>query len=1345
MKRIIKHIIQPVVLLIFITSQAYAGEIKSPNKMDVIDELNITNGLSNNGVSAIFEDSRGYIWVASYDGLNRYNGHSVTTFKNSRSEVILPTNRIRTINEDSLGRLWIGTDDGIVIYDYDTHSFIIEDAFKEGGIIRDIILDGDLIYCISENTGVIVYDMSLNLVRHDKALDMSKLSNAQLFGDRILIAVMGGVVEYDIESHLFSLHSFGEQIEAHEILFVAENRAIVATNNGLFDTEIIASDGKCDILLQDVYRKDLNIKSVFRDRDGGLWIGTVFEGLIYIPNRDNPSIQYDYLPKNRISDFVQTSSGDIWVSTFDNGLFRLTEHKEIFKTPAETKSLAMPVMRLLDGDRVIIKSKRDVYIYNLKEDKYEQTPRSMRQFFSSVGGYVLVDRDKKIWSISATGCYIYDIDSGVATKLEDPKLLTLRTTIPTDVVQDHNGDIWVGYDNNLFRISFNQDRLIKRVESIYRNDFFKESSSIKVKTLVTDALTNSIWVGTARDGLYVIDLDNSDNLSNVLVSNYRHNIDDATSISSNFVSSIIRDNRGVIWVGTEQGGLCRATEDGETLKFTPFTEQDGLSNDVVKSIECDDLGRLWIATNVGLSSFDTETQKFRTFRKTDGLPFEEFLYSSIISSSGKIALTGSTEFCYFDPIYTPNNEKLPKLYFSGLKIYDNQVIPNKPFDGDVIIRDQLSSGDSFSLAHDQNSFSIGIDAIYDQRNSYHHYHYRLDPINSEWITTHASNDKITFNGLSPGQYTLRVKASSSFGEMTPEQEIYIRIKRPLYASIGAWVLYIILISMVILWIFYSMMRNQKLNYRLTLEAQEKESLRQNNIEKQRYFSNISHELKTPLTLIMAPLSILSDKFQLDRNIKGNLAIMQRQVRRMLQLIDLAHGIQLSDESCLELKAERFIVRDFLKEISADFDFLATFDKKSFKVEYPASVLSVNADRNMMEKVLNNLLNNAFKYTTAGDEITVSYRAEGDILTLVVSDNGFGISADDLPRIFERFYTSKSIETKKVGGTGIGLAFSKYLVELHGGTIVVESEYGRGTSFIVKMPIIVDQESIDSYIDTDEVVDEKDIILGSLDLDSSIEVDPQLRERVVYVVEDNGEMRAFIAQVVGRYFRVEQYASATECLSAMESQWPDIIVSDVMMPDMDGDKMCEIIKSDIRTSHIPIILLTARYTVDDKIKGIELGADSYIGKPFYPKHLITRISALLKGRQKLYEHFQKGLPFKQANSGSGISSRDSELLSSLYELIDNSLDDDMVELDTFALKLGLNRSTFYSKIKALTDMSPYELMKNYRLQKAKELLESGEHNVNEVCDMTGFKSRTHFSRVFKQHFGVAPSKVPPKSK
>ena len=928
------------------------------------------------------------------------------------------------------------------------------------------------------------------------------------------------------------------------------------------------------------------------------------------------------------------------------------------------------------------------------------------------------------------------------TKLKeykDVKLLLLKDDSPQIFYSDPMGNIWLGYIDNLYRISFTSDHEIDEVESIHQNVMFDSCGISKIRAMYWDSRTSSMFVGTDVQGMYQLYIDRQKPIKDIKIEHYMFDKGDKHSLSSNFVSSIIRDKSGILWFGTEQGGLCRAIEeDGQRMKFISYSEEDGLSNNVVKSLLGDKSGNLWIATNIGLNIYRNDSGSFHVYRTSDGLPFDDFWYASFMMNDGTLVFSKFEGFCYFNPDLLPNKEELPQLHIRSFNVLSDKILPNEIYNDRIIIDSRLSDNDVLNLKYNENSISFDIDALYSKVATDHFIRYKLEPLNDEWIQIPAKDQKLSFNGLKPDNYRLSLSASNSFDEWTKPISIGINIAPPFSRSAIAYVIYVLLALLFISIIVYNLMRVQRLKYELREEAIQKRSLELLNIEKQRFFSNISHELKTPLTLILAPITVLSERFLLDIDVKEKLAIIKRQAKKMLNLIELSHELQLNERNMLKVKPCMFSFNKFLKDITEDFMFMAKYDNKDFVVNYPNKNVNVYADYSMIEQMLNNLLTNSFKHTVQRDKVGIDISYHDQLLTIKVYDTGDGISEKDLPYIFDRFYQASNQGLKNIGGTGIGLAFTKRLIELHSGNIGVESKLGEGSTFTVNLPIIQNVTEADVIDETNEQEGETDLYVGDWDI-KSIEIDSKYLRFLVYLVEDNTEMRSFLTEIIGQFFTVKSFANGKECLDGMNKEWPDIIVSDVMMPEMDGNELCNVIKSDLKTSHIPVILLTACNTVDDKIKGLQSGADAYIPKPFYPKHVLTRICTLLDNRAKLWERFQSGVPLNIAANENEVSAKDNEFICALYAKFNEYVDDECVDMELLAKEIGVNRSLFFQKVKALTNDSPFELLKNYRLQRAAELLVKEEYNVNEVCMMTGFKSRTHFSRLFKEKYGVAPSK------
>lgn len=1311
------------------------------------NNINISNGLSHNGVTATMRDSRGYLWICTYDGLNQYNGFTVKIYKNTLSENLFNSNRIRCIAEDEYGRLWLGTDNGITVFDYAKYKFYNLSvnnknvySSKYNFIIRRIVFDKyrKVMVCLSERDGILEYDMDLSLISniaYPKELEANDL--CAIDANNYLLSSNIGVLCYNTaDKECYKINN--DRIKNSSCLKQSGNNNIyISCGTVLYNCNFAVRNGRLsEINIQNTFDTGSAIKTFELEENGRMWIGTVNNGVMVYPSGRTFECKTKFLEYKRISEISFLDNG-YSISTFDSGIHFYSYKNEIFKK-VNFEGLKFYQIAAY-GDCLLAKNNRTLYLYDFRLDMITEFASVISSELQNDVKSFYVDSTDRLWILTKKKRLFSYEKNAKLKEYKNVKLLLLKDEAPQIFYSDSFGNLWLGYIDNLYRISFNSDNEIEEVESIHQNAMFDSCGISKIRAMYWDSKTSSMFVGTNVQGVYQLHIDKHKPIKDVEIEHYMFNKADKNSLSSNFVSGIVRDKSGMLWFGTEQGGLCRAIEkDGQRMKFASYSEENGLSNNVVKSLLCDKSGNLWIATNIGLNIYRKDSDSFHVYRTSDGLPFDDFWYTSLMMNDGTLVFSKFEDLCYFNPDSLPGKEELPKLHIRTFSVLNNKILPNEKYNDRIIIDSRLSDNDILNLKYNENSISFDIDALYSKTATNHFIRYKLEPLNEDWIQISAKEQNVSFNGLKPDNYRLVLSASNSFDEWTKPVSIGINIAPPFSQSAIAYIIYVLLALLFVSIIVYNLMRVQRLKYELLAEAIEKRSLELLNVEKQRFFSNISHELKSPLTLILAPIAVLSERFSLDVDVKEKLAIIKRQAKKMLNLIELSHELQLNERNMLKVKPCLFSFNNFLKEITEDFIFMAKYDKKNFVANYPEKNINVYADYNMIEQVLNNLLTNSFKHTVQGDYVGVDVFYHEQLLTIKVYDTGSGISEKDLPYIFNRFYQALNQGMKNIGGTGIGLAFTKRLIELHSGGISVESKLGEGSTFTVKLPIIQDITEIDLIDETKERVSEPALYIGDWDI-KSIKIDSRYLHSVVYLVEDNAEMRSFLTEIIGQFFTVRSFANGKECLDGMSKEWPDIIVSDVMMPEMDGNELCNVIKSNLNTSHIPVILLTVCNTVDDKIKGLQDGADAYIPKPFYPKHILTRICTLLDNRTKLWERFQSGVPLGIGRDENKISAKDNEFLCSLYAKFNEYLDNEEVNMELIAREIGINRSLFFQKVKALTNGSPYELLKNYRLQRAAELLVKDEYNVNEVCMMTGFKSRTHFSRLFKEKYGVSPSK------
>ncbi|MFR9554244.1 MAG: ATP-binding protein, partial [Rikenellaceae bacterium] len=1180
--------------------------------------LNIENGLAHNGVSCAIQDSRGYLWVGTYDGLNRYGGTDITIYKNRIGEQLFQNNRILSVSEDPQDRLWIGTDAGVTLFDYSLNRYTMLDGSNqsEANGVTDIFISEDKMrmICVSSNNYIFIYDMEGRLTRIDKLPTNTQINDAIHFvNDMYVLATRRGLLIYDSKSGITKPVKSNSTQPVVAITKCNGNNIIVSYSKGLDYIEIQKKDDKyiSKSLSQSQY-KDFQVATLTIDSNNTLWIGCdntgVWRLLDYAKNYGQQLEKVADL--KRVSKILPYND-HVWVSTFDDGIFQFFTNKSEFNT-FKNGVFRLPHITALDTERVLINNSSNATIYNSTTNKEESLPFVMDKKLDSQIKLFAIDPQQRVWIISPDDqnkVEVYRVENRKITRVESAELakiseIQIYKSPPVEATIDGDGNLWIAYPNNLFRISINKDSQISAVESLSDNPLIKSISELsRPRVIYFDTKINALWVGTNRRGLFKIDLTEQQNKSveELDICNFTHSAEDLSSVSSNFISAITRTSNGTLWVGTEQGGFCRATENEDSITFKTISERDGLSNNVVKSIIEDYKGNLWVGTNIGLNCYNTTNGNITTYRASDGLPFEGFWYQALYMNKEQFVFTGADKILTFNPEVFYMKRSLSRIYFDELKIFDTEVAPNQRYNGHDVLNSRLMDGDTLRLRYNLNVFSVGIDLVENQYAQSNTLYYRLAPLSDQWIKLEKNNYTISFNGVEPGRYTLDVCAYNTQGDRGEISSLHIYIPHPAWKSPIAYLLYMIVFMLIVVVVVYAIMSFQSLSHNLEIQTIEKGV----NDDKLRYFSDISHELKTPLSLILAPVALLRERFSADVAVSAKLDIIKRQSKKLLELIDLTHGVEANDLKTLKLSPSLFSFDSMIDDITTDFGFIAQYDNKSFKVERGESIIAAEADRGMIEKIINNLLSNALKHTANGDDITLSYTANGNTITLSVKDCGYGIDAEDLPHIFERFYQARRSGGHNIGGTGIGLTFTKMLVELHGGVITVESELRVGTTFTIALPIVVDKplpEEVKSPALNGEIIDYDD--------NSEIYIESEYSESTIFLVEDNQELRVLISEIIGKYFKVKSFSNGVELINALDSEWPDLIVSDVMMPEMDGYEVCDKVKSDIKTSHIPIILLTACSTVDDKIKGLQLGADSYIPKPFYPKHLITRIETLL---------------------------------------------------------------------------------------------------------------------------------------
>jgi signal transduction histidine kinase/DNA-binding response OmpR family regulator len=943
------------------------------------------------------------------------------------------------------------------------------------------------------------------------------------------------------------------------------------------------------------------------------------------------------------------------------------------------------------------------------------------------------------------GLYIFDTIDHLLTPCSfDPSDTSLMKIYIHDILEDKEGVLWVGTKSGLYYCPEN----IRTHHALTLFDH-ADLSVTEIMAFQADQ-SGRLWIGTAGKGLFCVP--EGVNGKNAIL-HIKHDPEDPQSISSNVILCVYQDDRGILWIGTDRG-VNRYTGSNEAFRTYLFPDDPAIN--FITAIQGDHSGHLWLQTEAGLVRFDPEVpgKNYRIFTLQDGLPFDKYHpYSLYRSSNGKMLIGRTPEygkgFYAFSPDSLPYNSHVPPVILTGFQVM------NQPFELDS----SISFKKQIVLHFNENFLSFEFSVLDYKDPPKNQYAYMLEGVDEDWI--YCGNRRFAnYTGLGPGHYTFRVKGSNNDG-LWNEKGTYVNISimPPFWKTQWAWVFYFTLgAALIYTWRRYDLKR-QRLKQQLTLERLKSEKLKELDSLKSRFFANISHEFRTPLTLILGPLQKLFSKAP-DDETKQELTIMQRNARRLQNLINELLDLSKLESGKMELHASTENIVELVKSYVQQFESLARHKGIDLSFHAENEEIMAMVDREKVEKILFNLLGNAFKWTPEGGQIRLavdSWRLTKDneffvnrqpstvnlpeqCIVISISDTGDGIPPEKLPHIFDRFYQADDSYSKDSQGTGIGLALTKELVELHGGTITVESVVNRGSTFRVLLPLLRGERREERGERRDRGESE---LVGmdatSLNIEHrALNIEhrqPTTDNPLLLIVEDNPDLRLYIRGILEKDYQVMEAGSGRQGLEKALEHIPDLVLTDVMMPEMDGYELSRKLKSDERTSHIPVIILTARAGMESKIEGLETGADDFLTKPFDPEELQVRIKNLISQRRRLRERYLKTAGaslFKATETPAAeLLSMDEQFLRRVKHMVENRLSDADFSVDELASAVHLSRVQLHRKLKALIDIPASDYIRTLRLNKAAELLEHKTANIAEIAYDVGFTNPGHFSEAFKK--------------
>ncbi len=1311
-------------------------------------------GVAYTAVICIGEDSNGFIWFGTNNGLFRYNSVEIKKYSYSQTNPTgLLTNRINKIYNDNSGQLLIVTEKGLCLYNPSADDFtplIIKDQLGEliGDNIEWLIQDVDSTYWMVDEKGVAIVDIKkrrANYINIDNNNSRARLIQSSDDGTLWVHFQDGKIYFKQPQSNDFILFATGISDIPRAFFANKQYVWIGYDQNGLlcFDRQ-----GKqIRHFSEESGFLDNRVRSIEQGAGGNLWVATyngiaILNGLEIIKVVDIEN--YPELPNHSIWSLFKDSNRNMWIGTWLGGLCFNSEFKNTFSH------------------------------HSLSNNKNSINDNVISSFIQSpIDSSILIGTDNG--SLNR-----YD----PTTKLFYPKPVIYKGLVVNNIkslAYDKFNTLWIG--------SHGQGVLYKkRGESQYSK--LKTDFSAGVQALNICAVDDGVWINDYSQGVYFYDFDTRE------IKRYLNRTSDSTSISDNYVRHILQDKNGNMWFATQnglnllkkdtdrfvrffhdssspnslsanfiysmledaEGNLWLGTNGSGLDKFNPYnyqhehyTRANGLPGNDVYSIIAQDDKNLWLATDKGLCSLNTQTDSIRSFSFFAGINNNQFNPNAALQAvNGELYFGGSNGFVAFDPNKISLNPIKPKSIVTQLFVHNKEVLPKQD---NNILSVPISMAKSLKLKYQENTFAfkfVSNNFINPAKNKFK---YRMLDYYDEWI---ESDDQAVFTNVPPGHYTFEIIAANNDGVWNDvPTKIAIHIIPPLWQRWYAFVAYLLMLLLGFAYFRSQVINKQKLINEIDMSRIRSETEERSHQMKLQLFTNISHEFRTPLTLILGPVDRLLNSGKQDETDTKQLSLIKNNADRLLRLMNQFLDFRKMESGKMKLNPVSADIVLFCKNIFNCFDAHATH--RSFTIAFISdeAKLKIDFDPDKLDKVLFNIIANAFKYSQDGSSVTMEIKnnqktqtdGEGniyyigdevaeDFVEISITDTGRGMNAEHLPKIFDRFY---QINTETLQGTGIGLALSKSYVLLHNGQLKVNTQEHRGTIFTIYIPKSQPnalKETIDSEnLNVSYGNYTAEPVVGSLSINPDDE-DIQSEDALVLIVEDNVELLDYLSDLLKESFRVVKAHNGKVALEKVHSLFPNLIISDVMMPEMDGIELCSDVKNDIRTSHIPVILLTALDTVRDRITGLHSGADAYIPKPFDDKLLIAQCENLLHSRRALRLSFGQSNVIWEENFGNlGL---DKKLIQKAIATVEANLNNYDFTVEMMASGLNLSRTHLHRKLKSLTNHSATEFIRDIRLKKAVELMKVGDHKVNEIGYEVGFNSHNYFTRSFKKQYGMSPS-------
>lgn len=1363
-------------LLILILFYSTIALPQSGKRLDLAEtkyrfsHISVADGLSPGSVNCIFKESRGFLWIGTSSGLNRYDGYKIKNYNpDPKNTSAYQSAEYKKIFEDPLGNIWLQTALGINIFDPITENFssnqsrILKALNLPEIEVKDIKKDSHgNFWFIHVNALISKYDTHTKQVTHQELSAKSNLPGGEeitsfaegnngdfwiIYNNGLLQRLNLSTLKVEFTSEILK-QKFPDNLYDYQLVVDHQDNLWIHLfeDYGVFHYNVRNNSLRNFNTETSPIRLSSNlINDLVKDLDGNIWIGTDHGGIDIIDPTEfsvkyvvNNSEIESSLSQNSIITFYRDNEGIIWIGTFKNGLDYY--HPSLIKFPLEKKLLSTPASLPFNDVNVFTEDKKgNIFIgtngggllyFNRKTGTYTQfthNPEDDKSISSDVIVSLLHDSEGTLWVGTYLGGLNKMTSDGFKSFKHNPQdSSSIGGNNVWELFEDSKGNIWVGTLRAGLYILDREKEIFYSTNS--RGERFAPSITY-VSAIEEDAEAN-IWVG-GLNGIEVL------NPEAERLFHFTFNPNDPGSLSSNSIRSIYKDRQDNVWVGTDEGLDLYHKRD---QSFFHFNEQDGLPGKRVIGIVADNQDDLWLTSSYGLSQFkidsaeNTEeriTPNFKNYNYLDGLQGNLFNENAIFKTSeGDILVGGMDGYNIFNPQQFEYNTKKPKIIFTDFILFNRSLNPNEEVNGRIILEEPIQKTSVLTLKYDENLFSVEFAALDFLQPSKNNYRYKLEGFDQQWRKTGSDLRKVTYTNLDPGNYTLKVQASNNDGVWNREgAELKLVILPPFYKTNLAYIIYGILLVLILYISRRNIILKQRRNFQIEQEKREAAYLHKMDLMKIRFFTNINHEFKTPIALILASIEKLRT-YDLREKTNEQVNSIQKSAQKLLSLINQILDLgNIKNESLLFESAGNII--EFTEQIVSSFKDLAESRGVAIQFDTQVKEFYTNFDKDKLDKILFNLLSNAIKFTPKGGMVTVgikiknssTVKGKNKLFELKISDTGIGIPPSDKAKIFERFFKVEQPTEMNSQGSGVGLSLVKEYVELFQGKITVKSKLGEGTKFHLKLPL----KAATSSKNTTSLIGKEEIKSLNKNLLPSI-----------LIIEDDADFLNHLINNFKEVYNVFIAADGAEAWKKILSVRPDIVICDWQLPKMTGIELCEKLRADSRTSHIPFILITANDLEATKLKALKIGVSDYITKPFNFKGLESRVQNLIDQQQLLRKTYSKKIEVSSIENKVAFESEDEKLMRKVLKVINDNAHDPSFSVNQLAKEAGVSRSFLYNKTLTLFEKPPLNLITDVRLEKGKELLIKTQLTISEIAFQVGFNNPKYFTRNFKKKYNALPS-------